>query len=199
VKGRRSWTGRRPSDRLCLATAFVAKAVFNLPTTRHLLQRLQQDRQLLQLWGWKRVDQVPTEATFSHAFAEFAAAELPTRIHAALVREMQRGRTINYLARDSTAIEAREHLPEDKVPSREQKSTASAPQKEQPKPKPPKKGSSKGQRRKGGAHPRAKASERGKRQPRTQMREARTRLERQLTMTLAEMQAELPKACSLAS
>ena len=140
MKGRRSWTGRRPSDRLCLATAFVAKAVFNLPTTRHLLQRLQQDRQLLQLWGWKRVDQVPTEATFSHAFAEFAAAELPTRIHAALVREMQRGRTINYLARDSTAIEAREHLPEDKVPSREQKSTASAPQKEQPKPKPPKKG-----------------------------------------------------------
>ena len=34
VKERRAHTGRRPCNRLCLATAFLAKAIYNLPTTR---------------------------------------------------------------------------------------------------------------------------------------------------------------------
>ena len=102
-----------PRDRLCLATAFFAKAVYNLSSTRHRIERLRSYRQLRRLCGWERATQVPVEATFSRAFSEFAASGLPAQIQAALVKQYQPGRTIEYLARDSTAIEARQRLPED--------------------------------------------------------------------------------------
>ena len=84
---RSSRLGRRPCSRQSLATAFLAKAIYNLPTTRHLIQRLETDTQLRRLCGWDNAAQVPTEATFSRAFAEFAAAGLPAQIHAALVQQ----------------------------------------------------------------------------------------------------------------
>ena len=56
--------GRRPCSRQSLATAFFAKAIYNLPTTRHLIQRLQTATQLRRLCGWNSAAQVPTEATF---------------------------------------------------------------------------------------------------------------------------------------
>ena len=179
VKRRRAGTGRRPCDRLCLAKAFFAKAAYNLPSTRHLLQRLQTDSQLRRLCGWDRAEQVPTEATFSRAFAEFAAAELPAQIHAALVRETQRGRLIEHLARDSTAIEARERPRQEKPNQRAAQPPAHRPYKtksgvHQRRPRRPKKGS----------QPRAKASERG------------PRLARQEHLTLTQMLADLPRHCS---
>jgi hypothetical protein len=86
VKERRAHTGRRPCNRLSLAPAFLAKAIYNLPTTRPLIQRLQSGSQLRRLCGWDTASQVPTESTFSRAFAEFAAAGLPAQVHDALVR-----------------------------------------------------------------------------------------------------------------
>ncbi len=83
---RRAWTGRPACDRLSLATAFLAKAVYNLTTTRQLRERLQADVQLRRLCGWDRADQIPAEATFSRAFAEFAASGLPGKMHEELVR-----------------------------------------------------------------------------------------------------------------
>src|SRR5580693_8859703 len=59
VSARRCYTGRRPCDRLCLATAFFAKAVYNLATTRHLIQRLHSDTSFRRLCGWERAEQVP--------------------------------------------------------------------------------------------------------------------------------------------
>jgi hypothetical protein len=105
--------GRRPCSRQSLATAFLAKAVYNLPTTRLLIQRLQTDTQLRRLCGWNTVAQVPTEATFSRAFAEFAAASLPAQIHAALVQQTQQEKVIEHIARDSAAIPARQRPPEE--------------------------------------------------------------------------------------
>jgi Transposase DDE domain/Transposase domain (DUF772) len=180
VSERRAYTGRRPCDRLCLATAFFAKAVYNLPSTRHLMQRLHSDTPLRRLCGWERPEQVPTEATFSRAFAEFAARNLPAQIHEALVRETQQGRVIAHIARDSTAIAARQRLPEDR------KKTAPAPKPAAHRPYQTKNGWR--QRRPGGKkgpHPRAQAAKRG------------PRLQRQLQMTLPEMLADLPQQCSL--
>jgi len=77
VKDRRFHNGRRPSNRLRLATAFFAKAIYNLPTSRHLIERLQSDTPLRRLCGWETAAQVPTESTFSRAFAEFALSGLP--------------------------------------------------------------------------------------------------------------------------
>jgi hypothetical protein len=176
VRGR-AGTGRRPHSRQSLATAFFAKAVYNLPTTRHLIERLHSDTQLRRLCGWDSATQVPGESTFSRAFAEFAASGLPAQVHEALVRKTQQDRTIDYIARDSTAIEARERLPGDNAKTARAKPAA----------KHPKYRTAHGyhQRRKGGPHRRAKACERD------------PRLKRQQHMTLAEMIADLPRECSL--
>lgn len=108
------WLGRPAQHRRALASAFVAKAVYGLETTRQLISRLRCDRQLLHLCGWNNARQLPHESTFSRAFDEFATTELPQRLHAALIEKTQKDRLIGHIARDSTAIEAREKFPETK-------------------------------------------------------------------------------------
>lgn len=51
---------------------------------------------------------MPSESTFSRAFAEFAKTNLPDKIHGEFVKEHAAGRIAQNLSRDSTAIEARE-------------------------------------------------------------------------------------------
>ena len=102
------WLGRRRADRRALARAFVVKACLNLPTTKLLIERLRVDRSLRQLCGWEQGRQVPSEATFSRAFAEFAAMCLGDRVHAARVQEYLEEEVVWHVARDSTEIEARE-------------------------------------------------------------------------------------------
>ncbi len=50
------------------------------------------------------------ESTFSRAFRGFAESELPQRLHEALILHTQQGRLVGHIARDSTAIEARERF-----------------------------------------------------------------------------------------
>ena len=109
---RRARTGRPARDRAALATAFLAKAILNLPTTRNLIDRLRVDQALRQFCGWRCAAAVPHESKFSRAFAEFAAGQLPQHLHAALIEATQRPRLIGHIARDSTAIPARERFPE---------------------------------------------------------------------------------------
>ncbi len=180
---RSSHRGRRPCSRQSLATAFFAKAIYNLPTTRHLIQRLQSDTQLRRLCGWDTAAQVPTEATFSRAFAEFAATGLPAQIHAALVHQTQQETVIEHIARDSTAIPARERPPLEA--SRKTHSTST----EKPLVHAPYKTASGWHRR----------GQRGKKyqQKRTTAKQRGPRLQRQQHMTLKEMLADLPQECSL--
>lgn len=107
----RGWLGRPAKDRQALAAAFLAKSVYGLSTTRQLLQHLHTDRQLRCLCGWTSTRQIPHESTFSRAFQEFAETELPQRLHEALIMHTQQGRLIGHIARDSTAIAAREQIP----------------------------------------------------------------------------------------
>jgi len=100
--------GRPLSERSALARAFVAKAVFNFPTTRLLIEMLSADKTLRRLCGWQRAGAVPSEATFSRAFAEFATSALPSRLHEALIEDTHSDRMVGHISRDSTAIEARE-------------------------------------------------------------------------------------------
>jgi hypothetical protein len=97
--------GRPPDDRPAIARSFVAKAVLTIPTTSALIERLQIDRALRRICGWERRSDVPSEATFSRAFA---AHGLPERVHEQLVRRHLQDRIIGHLARDATEIEARE-------------------------------------------------------------------------------------------
>jgi Transposase DDE domain/Transposase domain (DUF772) len=100
--------GRPLADRQALARAFVAKAVLGLPQTNQLIDRLIADATLRRLCGWETRGQIPSESTFSRAFAEFAASALPARVHEALIKTTHAERLVGHIARDSTAIDARE-------------------------------------------------------------------------------------------
>src|SRR5271169_3179767 len=73
--------GRPLADRHALGRAFVAKAVLHLTTTLALIERLAADATLRRLCGFEGRSEVPSESTFSRAFAEFAASGLPARAH----------------------------------------------------------------------------------------------------------------------
>lgn len=104
----RGFPGRPPQDRTAIARAFVAKTIYNMPTTRALLDRLETDSALRRICGWERNNDVPDEWTFSRAFAEFSASQLPERVHEAFIKKSYENEIVGHNSRDSTAIEARE-------------------------------------------------------------------------------------------
>ena len=104
----RGFPGRPPQDRTAIARAFVAKMVYNQPTTSALLDRLATDSALRRICGWERKSDVPDEWTFSRAFAEFSDTHLPERVHEAFIKKSYEGEIVGHNSRDSTAIEARE-------------------------------------------------------------------------------------------
>lgn len=111
----RQGRGRRPHDRSSIARAFLAKAIFNLPHTRALLERLAHDTVLRRLCGWETTSEVPDETVFSRAFTEFAQTELPQRVQQALVQRTRAQRLVGHILRDSTAILVSEKPVEKKV------------------------------------------------------------------------------------
>jgi len=102
------YPGRPPEDRVAIARAFVAKMVYNMPTTRVLLDRLKTDISLRRICGWERKSDISEEWTFSRAFAEFSHSQLPERVHESLIKNHYENEIIGHNSRDSTAIEARE-------------------------------------------------------------------------------------------
>jgi hypothetical protein len=96
---------RPPAYRGAIARAFVAKAVLGLKTTRALLDRVHGDAVLRRICGWETRSEIPSESTFSRAFAEFAETGLASRAHEALVRVHQGERIVGHISRDSSAIE----------------------------------------------------------------------------------------------
>ena len=102
------YVGRPCEERAALARAFIAKAIYNLSTTRLLIDLLEGDVRLRRLCGWERREDVPKEWTFSRAFAEFTEQQLPAQVHAAVIKATLENALIGHIARDSTAIEARE-------------------------------------------------------------------------------------------
>lgn len=105
---RGSVAGRPEHDRGTLANAFVAKVVLRLETTAALIERLSMDRALKRICGFSLWKALPSEATFSRAFDEFARSCLAERVHEVLVTTYLGERLIGHISRDGTAIEARE-------------------------------------------------------------------------------------------
>jgi hypothetical protein len=100
--------GRPQEDRSCIARAFFAKAVYNMPTTEYLIDRLDTDKSLRRICGWERRSDVPSNSTFSRAFAEFAESQLITLMHDSIIEHQMGDQLIGHISRDSTAITARE-------------------------------------------------------------------------------------------
>ena len=119
LPGGRNWRGRPLQDRAALARAFIAKAVFQIDTTRALRERLTNDPALRRLCGWESIRAIPSEATFSRAFAGFAEGALPSRLHEALIKNTMQDQLVGHLSRDATAIEGREKpTPKPKQPAK---------------------------------------------------------------------------------
>lgn len=175
LSARRAGTGRPARDRAALATAFMAKAVLNLPTTRDLMSRLRVDEALRQFCGWSSVGALPHESKFSRAFAEFAQTELPQQLHEAVIAATQKDRLIGHIARDSTAIPARERFPETVKQKMAKRREAKRKKKQAVK--------AGGRKRAKHVFAKAKASERG------------TRIQRQRHQKLECMLKDLPRQC----
>jgi hypothetical protein len=187
VPAAQGWNGRPAKDRLAIARAFVAKAVYNFPTTRDLIDRLQSDAVLRRICGWDGSGkQVPHESSFSRAFSEFARMEFPQFVHEALIRDTHQNQLIGHICRDSTKIEARERFPVTK----EQVKLAKALKKQVAQAKREQKAKAK--------QDNAKAKSKKKRLPKAERPpKDLTRIERQRTMTLSAMLEELPRNCSI--
>lgn len=162
--------GRPQKTRSAIARSFVVKMVYNLDTTTFLIDRLKSDKSLRRICGWESLSELPSEATFSRAFAEFAQTGLPQRAHEALILKTLKNEVALHNSRDSTAIVARER-PQTKTKDKATQNSEDPDRELEPK----KKGRPK------------KGQERTKPEP--------TRIERQKTMTLEEMLADLPTAC----
>ncbi len=169
--------GRMPDDRRALARAYVAKALLGLPSTTALVERLHIDKSLRRICGWEARKEVPSESTFSRAFAEFAETELPEQMHEALVKRTLGHRIIGCIARDATEIEAREKpAPKSDLPLPPPVTEASA--------KPP-------------VVPAQVPRKRGRPKKGEERPKELTRIEQQPTQSLDEMLADLPTVCDV--
>ena len=87
----------------CQPVLSSSRLMWDLPTTRHLIDRFKVTPTLRRLCGWSCVVEISSETTFSRAFAEFSQSRLPERMHEALVEEALGDAFIDHVSRDSTA------------------------------------------------------------------------------------------------
>lgn len=111
------WVGNGcpPHARVWLIHAFIAKSVYQLPSTTALIAALKSQPTLRKLCGWESAWEVPSESTFSRAFATFAIDELPQAIHERIIALHLKDKLVGHVSRDATAIAVPER-PERKAP-----------------------------------------------------------------------------------
>lgn len=97
-----------PKDREELARAFIAKSVYNIQTTRDLIDRLHCDRTLRILCGWRDKNSIPSESKFSRVFKELSEMKIAQKTHEKFVKEYLSTKTFFYNATDATKIALRE-------------------------------------------------------------------------------------------
>lgn len=108
VQKNMQYTGRPAVERRVIARCYVAKALFRYPHTRNLIHELQARPNLRLICGFDSQQKIPSESTFSRAFAEFAAQSLGQVVHDSMVQEYLENELIGHVSRDSTAIAGRE-------------------------------------------------------------------------------------------
>lgn len=125
--------------RVWLMQAFIAKSVYQFPTTAALIAARRGQPRLRRLCGWESAGEVPSESTFSRAFAAFAEQELPQQIHEHLVKIHAGSKLVGHISRDSTAIAVPERLRPQPTPVRAARRPPGRPKKGAPRlPPPPK-------------------------------------------------------------
>ena len=100
--------GRKPSDRLCLIKAFIAKPIFKLTQTVTLIDAVNSSPALRRLCGWESRNDIPSESTFSRAFSVFSETELPQRIHDSMVSKNLGDKLFGHRSTDAISVKGRE-------------------------------------------------------------------------------------------
>lgn len=97
-----------PKDRIEIARSMIAKSVYNIQTTRDLIDRLKSDRTLRVICGWRYVRDIPSEPKFSRVFKELSDLKIAQKTHQKFVEEYLSDMIFMYNASDSTKIPLRE-------------------------------------------------------------------------------------------
>jgi len=97
-----------PKDRIEIARAMIAKSVYNMQTTRDLIDRLRSDRILRVLCGWRYKNDIPSESKFSRVFKELSDLQIAAKTHEKFVQEYLSDTIFMYNATDATKIPLRE-------------------------------------------------------------------------------------------
>ena len=97
-----------PKHREEIARAFIAKSVYNMQTTRDLIDRLKNDRTLRVLCGWRYKSDIPSESKFSRVFKELSELQIAQKTHEQFVKEYLSDTVFLYNASDATKIPLRE-------------------------------------------------------------------------------------------
>jgi hypothetical protein len=97
-----------PKDRVEIARAMIAKSVYNMQTTRDLIDRLHSDRTLRVLCGWRYKSDIPSESKFSRVFKELSDLKIAQKTHEQFVKEYLSDTLFIYNATDATKIPLRE-------------------------------------------------------------------------------------------
>ena len=97
-----------PKDREEIARSFIAKSVYNMQTTRDLIDRLKIDRTLRVLCRWRYANKIPSESKFSRVFDELSELRIAQKTHEKFIEEYLSDTLFMYNASDATAIPLRE-------------------------------------------------------------------------------------------
>ncbi len=121
--------GRPKVERKVLGRCFVAKAVLRYATTKDLINNIKSNPNLRTICGFKSVQSIPSESTFSRAFSEFADLDLGSVNLDYLVKDYLSQELIGHVNRDSTAIKGREKISKKKATVKVKKAKRGRPQK----------------------------------------------------------------------
>jgi hypothetical protein len=97
-----------PKDREEIARAFIAKSVYNIQTTRDLIDRLHCDRILRILCGWRYIKDIPSESKFSRVFKGLSDLNIAQKTHEKFISTYLKDKTFFYNASDATKIPLRQ-------------------------------------------------------------------------------------------
>ncbi|MCP3943748.1 MAG: transposase [Desulfobacteraceae bacterium] len=81
------WKGQSPKYKKQIARAFIAKAIYNIDTTRALIDRLKISPSLRRIYGWQKACDVPHESSFSRTFKEFSKSGLTQIVQASVIKK----------------------------------------------------------------------------------------------------------------
>jgi transposase len=97
-----------PKDRVEIARSLIAKSVYNIQTTRDLIDRLHCDRTLRIVCGWRYKCDIPSESKFSRVFEELSQMKIAQKTHEKFVKKYLSKKTFFYNATDATKIPLRQ-------------------------------------------------------------------------------------------